>query len=73
VFGHNTRATRVYMAAWFEREGLLRRAAFVSGEWVDLAIMAVLRPAREQYRSEGAVGSTAADAALAAAMPLVSA
>lgn len=73
VFGHNTRATRVYMAAGFEREGLLRRAAFVSGEWVDLAIMAVLRPVREQYRSEGAGGSMAADAPLAAAMPLVSA
>ena len=47
VFGHNARAARVYAAAGFEREGLLRRAAFVDGVWIDLVIMAVLRPAQE--------------------------
>jgi RimJ/RimL family protein N-acetyltransferase len=64
VFGHNARAARVYAAAGFEREGLLRRAAFVDGAWVDLVIMAVLRPAQEVRRGvESPVG--------AATMPLV--
>jgi len=64
VFAHNARATRVYAAAGFEREGRLRRAAFVDGDWVDLVIMAVLRRAQEV---SGGVESRAGGAA----MPLV--
>jgi RimJ/RimL family protein N-acetyltransferase len=73
VFGHNTRAACVYAASGFEREGLLRRAAFVNGEWIDLAIMAVLRPAHECHGSEDAVARTLANTPMAPAMPLVSA
>jgi len=71
VFGHNARAMRVYAAAGFEREGLLRRAAFVNGEWIDLVVMAALRPAQEAYRTEdmGVGASTGAPAV--AVMPLV--
>jgi RimJ/RimL family protein N-acetyltransferase len=72
VFGHNARAARVYAACGFEREGLMRRAAFVNGEWIDLAIMAALRPAQEQDRAEDSIACVAANAPLAAAMPLVS-
>jgi RimJ/RimL family protein N-acetyltransferase len=70
VFGHNTRAMHVYAAAGFEREGLLRHAAFVNGEWIDLVVMAALRPAQEAYRTEGTdVGIAPA----VAVMPLVAA
>lgn len=72
VFGHNARAARVYAASGFEQEGLLRRAAFVSGEWIDLAVMAALRPTQEPYRAADS-GSMAANIPLAPSMPLVSA
>ena len=45
VFKHNHRAIGAYRAAGFRKEGLLRRAAFIGGEWVDLVLMAALRPA----------------------------
>ena len=61
------RATRVYAAAGFEREGLLRRAAFVDGEWIDLAIMAVLRPAQEVRGGMESPVAAAASAPLATA------
>lgn len=47
VFSHNTRAMRAYAAAGFEREGLLRQAVFINGEWIDIVPMGVLRPAAE--------------------------
>jgi len=72
VFGHNARAARVYAACGFEQEGLLRRAAFVSGEWIDLAVMAALRPAQEPYRAADS-DRTPSNIALAPSMPLVSA
>jgi diamine N-acetyltransferase len=73
VFGHNARAVRVYAAAGFEQEGLLRRAAFVNGAWVDLVVMAALRPAQEQYRDAGDAWPTVTNRPLAPSMPLVSA
>lgn len=69
VFGHNARAARVYAAAGFEREGLLRRAAFVDGAWIDLVIMAVLRPAQEVRGGVESSAGAAASAAFAAATP----
>jgi RimJ/RimL family protein N-acetyltransferase len=71
VFGHNERARRTYAATGFEPEGLLRRAAYVNGVWIDLAIMAVLRPAREGARED--FQPIAANAAFSPAMPLVAA
>jgi RimJ/RimL family protein N-acetyltransferase len=47
VFAHNTRAVRSYHAAGFEQEGVMRRAAFIDGNWVDVLIMSVLRPAKD--------------------------
>jgi diamine N-acetyltransferase len=46
AFAHNERALRVYAASAFAREGLLRQAAFINGDWVDLVVMAAFRPAR---------------------------
>jgi RimJ/RimL family protein N-acetyltransferase len=73
VFGHNARAMRVYAAAGFEHEGRMRRAAFVNGEWIDLVVMAVLRPRQERYRAGDSCEQTHENAPVAAAMPLVSA
>jgi RimJ/RimL family protein N-acetyltransferase len=44
VFAHNTRAIGSYRAAGFEEEGRLTHAAFIDGQWVDVIIMAALRP-----------------------------
>ncbi|HLN25102.1 MAG TPA: GNAT family protein [Patescibacteria group bacterium] len=43
---HNERAIRAFTAAGFRREGTLRRAEFIDGAWVDLVMMAALRPSR---------------------------
>jgi RimJ/RimL family protein N-acetyltransferase len=48
VFRHNRRAISAYEAAGFRKEGVLRKAAFIGGEWVDLVPMAILRPAAKQ-------------------------
>ena len=45
VFKHNVRAISAYKAVGFRREGVLRKAAFIGGNWVDLCVMAALRPA----------------------------
>jgi ribosomal-protein-alanine N-acetyltransferase len=44
VFKHNARAIKAYHANGFRREGRLRKAAFIEGEWIDLIVMAILRP-----------------------------
>jgi RimJ/RimL family protein N-acetyltransferase len=43
VFTDNSRAIRSYVKAGFVHEGAMRRAAFIDGQWRDLAIMARLR------------------------------
>ncbi len=45
VFKHNDRAIGAYKAVGFRKEGLLRKAAFIGGGWVDVLVMAALRPA----------------------------
>jgi len=44
VFRHNHRAVAAYSAAGFKKEGRLRKASFIGGAWVDLVLMAALRP-----------------------------
>jgi len=44
VFKHNRRAIGAYKAAGFKKEGVLRKAAFIDGYWIDLVVMAALRP-----------------------------
>lgn len=46
TFRHNERAIHAFRAAGFRREGVLRRAEFIDGAWVDLVLMAALRPNR---------------------------
>jgi [ribosomal protein S5]-alanine N-acetyltransferase len=65
VFKHNSRAIGAYAAAGFRKEGRLRKAAFIDGEWVDLVLMAACRPAKKASRRPGR--STAKIAAAAAA------
>ncbi|WP_324617341.1 GNAT family N-acetyltransferase [Microvirga alba] len=43
VFQTNTRAIRAYEKTGLEVEGVMRRAAFVEGRWLDVIVMAVLR------------------------------
>lgn len=50
VFKHNGRAIAAYKAAGFRKEGRLRRAAYIGGDWVDLILMAALRPAHKGAR-----------------------
>ncbi len=59
VFKHNARAIAAYRAAGFRKEGVLRKAAFIGGAWVDLVVMAALRPAQRRKRA-GAGASAAA-------------
>jgi RimJ/RimL family protein N-acetyltransferase len=47
AFGHNERALRCYTASGFVREGLLREAVFIQGEWVDLVVMAAFQPVQD--------------------------
>ena len=42
VFKHNLRAIGAYKAVGFRKEGVLRKAAFIGGNWVDLVVMAAL-------------------------------
>ncbi len=58
VFKHNLRAIAAYKAVGFKKEGLLHKAAFIGGEWVDLLLMAALRPA--QSRKSRQAGALAA-------------
>jgi RimJ/RimL family protein N-acetyltransferase len=55
VFKHNHRAISAYKAAGFKKEGLLRKAAFIGGGWVDLVPMATLRPAAKRERQQRSV------------------
>jgi RimJ/RimL family protein N-acetyltransferase len=70
VFKHNHRAISAYRAAGFKKEGVLRKAAFIGGEWVDVIAMAILRPAAKHRRKREAQPIRAAcDAAGALAEP----
>ena len=44
VFKTNERAIRVYTKVGFLEEGILRNAAYIDGKYVDIILMAILRP-----------------------------
>ena len=46
AFETNRRAIRLYSALGFEQEGVLRRAVFIDGRWLDMVVMALLHPSR---------------------------
>jgi RimJ/RimL family protein N-acetyltransferase len=58
VFKHNVRAIAAYRAAGFRKEGCMRKAAFIGGEWVDLIMMAALRPAQKAARRSRPAAAT---------------
>ena len=43
VFSTNPRAVRAYEKAGFSREGVLRRGAYIDGDYVDVIVMGILR------------------------------
>ncbi len=46
VFDGNQAALAVYRRAGFKKEGVLRRAMFIDGRWVDLVLMAIMQRSR---------------------------
>jgi len=60
VFKHNVRAISAYKAVGFRKEGVLRKAAFIGGGWVDLCVMAALRPSPVRRRKPPLSGSAIA-------------
>jgi RimJ/RimL family protein N-acetyltransferase len=42
----NGPAIELYQGLGFETEGFLRRALFIEGDWIDLKLMAIMRPER---------------------------
>jgi [ribosomal protein S5]-alanine N-acetyltransferase len=55
VFKHNQRAIRTYQALGFKKEGLLKQAAFIDGERIDVIVMAVLRPSQRKRQKQANV------------------
>jgi RimJ/RimL family protein N-acetyltransferase len=48
VFRNNPRAIGAYKAAGFRVEGRLKKFFFIDGAWVDVLVMAALRPSRKK-------------------------
>jgi RimJ/RimL family protein N-acetyltransferase len=46
VHATNTPAIALYESLGFETEGVLRRALFIEGDWIDLRLMAIMQPGR---------------------------
>jgi RimJ/RimL family protein N-acetyltransferase len=69
VLKHNLRAVAAYKAAGFRKEGRMRKAAFIGGAWVDLILMAALRPAQKPDRRPSRRATAAAAAVPAMEMP----
>ncbi len=57
VFSSNSTAIRAYEKAGFKREGILRAAAYINGEYVDVLVMGILQ---NEYVGREAGGDTSA-------------
>jgi ribosomal-protein-alanine N-acetyltransferase len=55
VFRNNTRAIGAYKTAGFRVEGRLKKFFFIDGAWVDVLLMAALRPTRKKAKGAGAL------------------
>jgi RimJ/RimL family protein N-acetyltransferase len=53
VFATNLAALRVYEKVGFTREGLLREAAFINGEYVDVVVMGILLEEYAGHKGSG--------------------
>jgi RimJ/RimL family protein N-acetyltransferase len=49
VFKDNQRAIACYRNAGFAEEGLMRDAAYIGGRWLDVVLMAALRPSSRDF------------------------
>jgi RimJ/RimL family protein N-acetyltransferase len=63
IFKTHERALKVYSSLGFETEGLLRRAFFIDGQWVDVVLMSMLHPSRVNRRQTEAYGNPGSDTA----------
>jgi RimJ/RimL family protein N-acetyltransferase len=63
VFKTHERALRVYSSLGFETEGVLRRAFFIDGQWVDAVLMSMLHPSRVNRQQPDAYADRAPDTA----------
>jgi RimJ/RimL family protein N-acetyltransferase len=63
VFKTHERALKVYSSLGFEAEGVLRRAFFIDGQWVDVVLMSMLHPSRVNRRQAEAYDDSTADTA----------
>jgi RimJ/RimL family protein N-acetyltransferase len=63
VFKTNERALKVYSSLGFEMEGLLRRAFFIDGQWVDVVLMSMLHPSRVNRQQPETYAAAAPDTA----------
>lgn len=63
VFKTNERALKLYSSLGFEMEGLLRRAFFIDGQWVDIVLMSMLHPSRVNRAQPEAYANPAQDTA----------
>ncbi|HIJ37732.1 MAG TPA: GNAT family N-acetyltransferase [Rhodospirillaceae bacterium] len=50
VFRNNQAAIRLYEQAGFKREGLLRKAVFIDGQWIDLLLMGKCHASRRTLK-----------------------
>ena len=63
VFKTHERALRVYSSLGFETEGVLRRAFFIDGQWVDVVLMSMLHPSRVNRQQPEAYADPVQDTA----------
>jgi RimJ/RimL family protein N-acetyltransferase len=54
VLKPNQRAVKAYVAVGFKKEGIMRKAAYIDGERIDLVLMAALRPSRSRPAKQNA-------------------
>ena len=47
VFENNERAIKLYSDHGFKQEGRLEKAVFIDGRWLDVVLMALLHPSRQ--------------------------
>jgi len=71
VFKHNSHALKVYAAAGFRREGVLRKAAFIDGAWTDIVVMGTLRPAVKPPRQRRSAPQSELAVVASAGAPVV--
>ncbi len=53
VFSHNIAAIKAYRKCHFKQEGVLKKAAYINGEYIDVIVMAIINEQPLHISSEG--------------------